>query len=112
MPDADRSPMDVVMPRLWQTDPKAEPILALEIIAGPYKGAIFAFTSFDLMPHRLDNGMVATKFETTVFQKPENFREDEAWDEFCAELVLAWLSYVATHDFRPLIASRPVGGIH
>lgn len=102
--------MDSVMPRLWVTHEGAEPVLALECVNGPYTGAIFAFTKFDLLPHKLKDGMVATKFETTIYQKPEGFSQDEAWDAYCAELVLAWLSYVATHDLRPLIASRPQGG--
>lgn len=113
-PEAAKTIMDSVMPRLWKRSPTEEPMLALEVLYGPYKGAVFAFTKFDLMPHKLENGMVATKFETEIFHRPEDpdFREDEAWDEFCAELVLAWLSWISSHDLRPLIMAPTDGKVH
>lgn len=111
-PEAAKTIMDSVMPRLWKRTPNEDPFLALEVIYGPYKGAVFAFTKFDLLPHKLENGMVATKFETSIFIRPEGFREDEAWDDFCSELVLAWLSYISSHDLRPLIVAPTDGKVH
>jgi len=112
MTDEHKTILDSVMARLWSTNSLTEPILALEVLYGPYTGAVFAFTKFELSPQKLANGMVPTKFETTVFVKPEGFREDEAWDEWTAELLMAWLSYLSTHDYRPLMNAKTDQQVH
>lgn len=104
--------LNSVMPRLWPRGEHLEPILALEVIYGPYKGTVFAFTKFELFPDRKsDDGLVATKFETTIYVRPEGFTEDEAWDAYTAEVVLAWLGYLATNDYKKILM-MPAEGIH
>lgn len=88
------------IPRLWKANKNAEPTLALEIHQGKYKGVIFAFTKFEVQHTVLENGMAPTKYETEVFQAPEGFVKDAAFDYFTTELLLAWLSHSQQNDYR------------
>ena len=101
-----------IIPRLWKPAPLADMLLALEVIDGPYKGVIFTFDTIEILPHRFDNGMVPAKFSATVRRTIPGFTEDEAWDTFAREIMLAWLSYIAINDFNEMIKIPPAPGIH
>ena len=106
-PNADLNVLNTIIPRLVRPASGGDGILALEIIDGPYKGVVFSFTKFEVQADRPVNGMVPTKFETKIWQCPENFRVDESFDNFTAEVLIAWLSYINTVDMR-VIANVPV----
>jgi len=115
---ADFSVLDRVIGRQIKTSPFSDPILGLEIVAGPYKGVVFQYANFTMMPSRLDNGMVPTKYDVALLHVPEHLKaqnftaDDEGFDVFTKEILFAWLSYVHTNDLTPLIKVRPQGGIH
>lgn len=105
--------LNMVMARLIKKTPYAEPTLALEVLDGPYKGVVFAFTKFDYMMDNADrNGFVPVRFETEVFQSPAGFVKDELFDSFSSEVVLAWLHYIHTNNLAPLVRSATDGKIH
>ena len=116
--DADPRPdftiLDRLIGRLWKPSLFAEPILALEILDGPYKGIVFSFASFTLMPNQTD-GMVPTRYETEVHVVPrelkDTFRKDEGFDAFTTEILIAWLGYIHTNSLEPLI-KVPTRGVH
>lgn len=99
--------------RLWREEPFKEPVLALEVIYGPYKGVVFKFETFTMMPEKkLENGMVPVKFETKVLRNAPDFFADEAWDAYCAEIFVSWLHYVHTNDLPSTLRNATVPGIH
>lgn len=99
-----------VMGRLWKKSPFAEPILAIEVLDGPYKGIVYAYASFTFVPGMTEDGMVPTKYETEVLSIPPSmkatFESDEAFDLFTSEVLISWIGYIHTHDFTPLIKVR------
>jgi hypothetical protein len=101
-----------VIPRQYKTAPFADSLLALEIIDGPYKGVVFGFSAFTLLPQKLEDNLVPARFETTVFSHPKGFEKDEAFDFFCRELLLAWLHFIAVNDIGGMIRTEPITGIH
>jgi hypothetical protein len=101
-----------IIPRQWKTAPFAEPVLALEIIGGPYVGVIFGFSSFMIIPQKLEDGLVPARFETTIYKSPKGFDKDEAFDYYCRELLLAWLHFIATSELGTVLKSEPVKGLH
>jgi hypothetical protein len=113
----ERSPdfgmLDLIRPRQIKRGPFSEPILALEILDGPYRGITFAFTKFIMLPGRDEHGMTPTTYETEVFVIPDDlkgtFVKDEAFDEFTSGVVVAWLSYINTNSLAPLLRARPLG---
>ena len=104
--------LNMVIARLVKKTPFAEPILALEVLDGPYKGVVFSFTKFTYMMERTENGMVPVRFETEVYSSPPDFQKDEAFDEFSSEVVLAWLHYISVNNMSPLVRSATDGRVH
>lgn len=109
----DTNILRMVIQRQFKTSPFAEPILALEINDGPYKGVVFTFSAFTILPNQigLEDGLVPARFETNVLSAPKGFQKDEAFDHFCGELLLAWLHFIAVTDLAGFIKSEPVKGI-
>lgn len=105
--------LDKVMARQYKAAPFKEPVIALEILHGPYKGIVFMFTNFIMKAKPDENGMVATRYETEILVVPPElqgtFVKDEAFDAYTTEIVVAWLHYIHTHDLSPLIKSRVSG---
>ncbi len=108
----DPSILNSIQARLWKSSPFAEPVLALEVVYGAYKGVVFAFSSFEVLPMKMENGMVPTRFETKVFIEPAGFVKDETFDLFCSEVLLSWMNYIATNDIQPLVKQASSPGIH
>jgi hypothetical protein len=108
----DESILNSVMGRLWKKGVYGEEVLALEVIEGPYIGVVFGFSSFEMLPLKIANGLVPVKFDTTIFKAPKEFVKDEAFDLWCSEVVVAWLHYIAVNDFQPFIKSSTAPGIH
>lgn len=110
---ADFSVLDAVRAHHIKKSPFAEPILAIEILDGPYRGISFSFTSFVMLHSETKNGMVPTRYETEVHVIPEHlktsFRKDEAFDQYTSEIVIAWLTYLHQNDLSPLIKAKPAG---
>lgn len=104
--------LNTVLARLIKTTPDSEPILGLEVIDGPYTGVVFAFTKFTVQNHKMDNGMVPAKFDVSVFKTPDGFTQDEGFDEYTRDVLLAWLGYISTHNFAALMQAEAVKGIH
>ena len=105
--------LECILPRLIQRSSVEPAVLGLEVLDGPYKGVVFGFTKFDVRQERLANGMVPTRFETTVYEAPENFAKDEGFDEFTSEVLLAWLNYIAVTDVQGFLKVAPLGaGTH
>lgn len=102
--------LNSICPRLVKVD-QGDPILGLEILDGPYKGVTFSFSKFIVQKDRMENGMVPTKFETTVHHAPPSFVADESFDLFCSEVLLAWLSFISVSNFDTLIKEE-TKGIH
>lgn len=105
--------LDMIMTRQLKLAPFAEPIIALEITQGPFKGIVFSFKTFEVMPVVLENGMAPTRYETQIHLLPDHFGRDwqpnEAFDRFTSEVLFAWLMYVHTNNLAPLLKSRPAG---
>jgi hypothetical protein len=81
------------------TEPWSEPILALKVLDGPYRGVKFSYRSFRIMKEpegfQQEVGqMVPVKFETIVHEAPKGFVADEAFDNYCSDLLVTWLSFV------------------
>lgn len=112
-PDFDASILNHVMGRLWRQTPFTEPILALEILDGPYKGVVYSYSSFTFLPGVMADGMVPTKYETAIHIIPDHladtFTKDEAFDHFTSEVLIAWIGYIHTTDFSPLIKVKTHG---
>jgi hypothetical protein len=104
--------LKTVIARLWRpVGHLGEAMLAMEVLEGPYQGVIFSFGAFEVQNHRFPNGMVPAKFSTVVHQSPTGFVADEAFDLFCSEILLAWLSFIATrtNDISSLIRAETQG---
>ena len=101
--------LECILPRLIQRTTLEPVTLGLEVLDGPYRGVVFGFTKFDVRAEKLENGMVPTKFETTVYGAPEGFLKDEAFDEFTSEVLMAWLNYIALTDVQGFVNAPPLG---
>jgi|SRR5579872_755985 len=108
----DYTPLNSVMARQWKSGPYADPILALEVIFGPYTGVVFSFSNFEVLPTKMENGMVPARFETKVLKSPVGFEKDEAFDLYCSELLLAWLTYIGSNEVAPFLRSESAPHIH
>jgi len=97
-----------IIPRLIPLA-RGESILGLEIINGPYKGVTFSFKKFTVSKERLVNGMVPTQFETHVHESPPGFEADEAFDEYCSEVLLGWLHFISITNFDMLLKTETKG---
>lgn len=110
MSESNNNILNGIMPRLIAVT-KADAILALEVIQGPYTGVTFSFKTFTVAKERLPNGMVPTQFETRIHQSPPDFVSDEAFDEYCSEVLLAWLHFISIASFDTLIKTE-TSGVH
>lgn len=114
-PEFDFSILNHIQGRLWKKGPFAEPILALEILDGPYKGIVYSYSSFTFLPGMTQDGMVPTKYETEVHVIPDSLKDtfvkDEAFDVFTSEVLISWIGYIHTNDLTPLLKVR-TRGIH
>lgn len=99
----DFSILQTIIPRLWAPGPYLEPVLALEVISGQYKGLIFSFKNFDLAHERLQNGMIPVHFNVRVWREPVDFKQDEHFDNYTTEVLMAWMGYIATHELHSLM---------
>lgn len=99
------------MPRLIEHNTLKEPILGVEVLDGPYKGVVFAYTRF-YQPQGVDvpDGMAPVKFDTTVYY-PDNFVPDSNWDDYTAAVLLTWLVKIKSEEVVALM-KMPVKGIH
>lgn len=105
--------LTMIIPRLWKREETSEPLLALEVTDGPYRGVIFAYTKFDVLSTAPDlDGFVPTRFETTVLSEPRGFVKDETFDLFTSEVLFSWLSYINTHNIGAMVRVPTVPGIH
>ena len=111
--ETDFSVLNMVMARLWKSSPFEEPILTLEIIAGEYKGVVFSFKSFHVLPVQMEGGFIPTKYETEIHIVPATFpkgwKPDEAFDIFTSEILFKWLVYIHQNSLAPLLAAKTVG---
>lgn len=99
--------LNTVTARLWKTAPLADPVLALECIAAPYKGVIFAIEDFAVLPNAdAPKGFVPVKFQVRVFKSPYGFEQDEQFDAYAREIFIAWLKYLQTHDYRGITSAK------
>jgi hypothetical protein len=114
IPIKDFTILSGIIPRLWIPAPLAEPVLALEVITGDFRGVIFSYKDFQIMPAEMEGGWVPTKFGLKVWRNPTdlNLDDNQAFDVFTREVLLAWLSFIATNDLKRTVSSRPVQGIH
>src|SRR6266496_3608359 len=101
----DASVLKAVIARLVKPHTLGQQILALEIIDGPYKGITFWFSKFEVstMLARSDDGLTPIKFETKIFEAPQGFKPDEGFDEFCGEVLFAWLHYINNTEMEALM---------
>lgn len=107
--------LDTVMARLIKKSPFADPILGLEIIQGEWKGIVFSFKKFEMMPMQMENGMVPTRYETEIHIRPDHLKHwepDDAFDRYTTEVLMAWLSYIHQNDLSPLIKASTTGSIN
>ena len=113
IPVKDFTILSGIIPRLWIPAPLAEPVLALEVITGEFRGVIFSYKDFQIMPTELEGGWVPTKFGLKVWRNPTDHKQEElaAFDEYTREVLLAWLSYIATTDLKRIVGTRPIQGI-
>jgi hypothetical protein len=86
--------LNAVLPRIWQPKSTDESKLALEIVDGPYKGVIYGYTEFGAVG-QTEDGMIPVKYETVVYSGPKGFQQDEAFDAFTRDVLVAWLELVA-----------------
>lgn len=109
----DFGPLDNIMVRLVKRSPFTEPIVALEILSGPYKGVVYSYKKFAIR-QKTEHGY-ETIFETEIHRLPPDFPKDwtpdEAFDTYASEIVVAWLGYVHTNDLAPLVKVS-AKGIH
>ncbi len=102
--------LNTIMACLIKEAPFAAPVLALEIRAGEYKGVVFSFKTFHVLPIQMAGGFVPTKYETTIHKIPAHFPKDwvpdEAFDAYTSEVLFKWLSYIHLNDMAPLVAAR------
>jgi hypothetical protein len=112
--EPDMSILNCVLGRLINVETFAHPVLALEIKQGPYVGVTFWYSAFHIDGPGAPgiDGTVPVRFETKIYEAPEGFAPDEAFDEFCGELFFAWLTYIQQNDIAPLLKMKPVNGIH
>lgn len=104
---------NMVMGRLWKTTPFSDPILALEVIGGPYKGVVFSYKTFHVLPITMEGGFVPTKYETEIHvipeQLPKNWVPDEPFDLFTSEVLFKWLSYINLNNLAPFLRMKTHG---
>lgn len=79
------------------------PRRAMQVLYGPYTGVVFAFSKFEVNDGEVVDGMYPVSYETVVYAHPKGFREDEAWDQWTAELLQAIVTqsigeYVKEHS--------------
>jgi hypothetical protein len=73
--------------------------LALEVIAGPYRGVVYSYTSLDVMDDPKDGELARVQFKT-VIHEPAQFVADQAFDEFCADILIAWVELLSQAEMR------------
>ncbi len=105
--------LNTIMARLIKSSPFAKPDLVLEVTTGEYKGIVFSFKTFHMLPVQLEGGFVPVKYETKIHilppSFPPNWEPDEKFDAYTTEVLFKWLSYINQNDFGPLIAAPTEG---
>ena len=86
--------LNAVLPRIVQPSSTDDAKMALEIVAGPYKGVVYGYTSFQAVGEVKDS-MQPVKYETCIYSAPDEFKHDEAFDVFTTEVLIAWLELVS-----------------
>ena len=93
---------------------KETPLLALEILEGPYRGVVYSYTSLKVIDEPAKDMMARVRFETVV-HTPTAFVPDTAFDEFCSEVLIAWVDILSQEHMREQFESlltRKVTGVH
>lgn len=88
--------------------------LALEVLAGPYKGVVYSYTSFDVIDEPSDDEMARVRFQTTVHSPPK-FVADDAFDAFCSDILVSWVELLSQSEMREQFHSLLTGkttGVH
>jgi hypothetical protein len=105
--DNDFNILNLILARLIKPSPFADPILGLEILAGEFKGVVFSFSKFHVLPVQMMGGFIPTKYETTIHVIPPTLPKDweptEAFDSFTSEILFKWLAYIHLNDMSPLL---------
>lgn len=111
--DANFDILNSVMACLVKDAPFAQPVLALEVRTGEYKGVVFSFKTFHVLPIQMEGGYVPTKYETSIHKIPPHFPKDwvpdEKFDAYTSEVLFKWLSFIHVNDLAPLIAAKTHG---
>ena len=92
--------LNAVLPRIVQPSSTDDAKMGLEIVTGPYKGVVYGYVSFDAIGAAQD-GLQPVKYETYVYSAPSGFIQDEAFDAFTREVLIAWLELVAELENTP-----------
>ena len=92
--------LNAVLPRIIQPSSTDESKMALEIVAGPYKGVVYGYTSFQAVGEVKDS-MQPVKYETVIYTAPPDFVKGEAFDAFTTEILVAWLELVSELGEKP-----------
>jgi len=112
-PIDDFTVLTTVTPRLYKTR-KGTSELAIEIIQGPYRGVVFAYTTFDFIDRAPDtNGFLPVRFDCAVYENPNKVTLGEDFDLWTREFLLTWLAYLQTSPNIYGFAKLPtIKGIH
>lgn len=89
-----------------------EPIRALKILVGPYQGVVFSYTTFKFLQPKgedIEKGMAPVRFETQIHQAPDGFVQDEGFDQYCSDILLAWLQFISDNDLDMLLSAKTTG---
>jgi hypothetical protein len=100
--------LNCILPRLIAVT-KGDAILALQVIQGPYVGVTFSFKKFVISTEKTTDGMAPARFETAVHESPAGFEKNEAFDNFCSEVLLSWLHFISVTNFDTLLKSETKG---
>jgi hypothetical protein len=88
--------------------------LALEVIAGPYRGVIYSYTSLDVLDDPKDGELARVQFKTMIHE-PAHFIADAAFDEFCADILISWIELLSQADVRDQFSAllkATTSGVH
>lgn len=86
-----------IQPRVVRTT--TEDVLALEIINGPYRGVIYSYSTFEVLDDPTDDGMARVRFSTRIHE-PLDFVADVTFDEFCSDMLVAWIEMLSHEQTR------------
>ena len=86
--------LNAVLPRIWQPSSTDVAQMALEITDGPYKGVVYGYTGFHAVGEA-EMGLIPVRYDTHIYTAPQGFVQDESFDEFTSDVLVAWLDLVA-----------------